>query len=944
MSVASPPLRGPTLLGREVEIDRIDALLGELRQRGGALLLSGEPGIGKSALLDRARERAGELGARILGAVGVESEAQFPFAALHQLLTPLSRRMASLSAPQRQALQAAFGISEETELDPFRVAFAAFQLVCDGADSSPLLLIVDDAQWIDRSSLDVLTFIARRLENEPVAVLVAARDGSTTALGDFGLPIVHLERLDDVAAVELLDRTAPELGDALRSRVLQEAAGNPLGLVELARVAVDGVDALELPSAAPLTLTARLESAFAATLDGLSEPTRLTLLAAALDPNASLVEVLAAAICIHDDGPVEVSALDSAIATGFVAVVDKRVRFSHPLIRSAVRQTATQQRVLSMFGALAEVVVDPDRQLWHRAMATLGRDEEIAEALELYAVAARHRGALTVAASALQRASELSADHQKRSDRLIRAAEIAYDLGLVDTVRSLIRKAEPLDLGTLETARLQWLQQMVAGDVWFETRATKTFVTIARQMRVGGDPDMALRSLAPIAHRCWWTQVRSRTRQYVVETAEEVGVPDGDPRLLAVIALAHPEATGRSVLHRIAGMDFHELADPVAAMFVGIAAEKAGDFAGGARFLARAVEHLREQGRLGLLTQALVHYAWAATHIGDWGAAAAAGVEAAGLARDSRQLQYGLTGELVAALATAQRGNEPNLEAMIVKPEQALLAMGGGPMLAPAHLARAAAALGDGRHDVAFDHLWPVFDQHSPAFHRFMRWPALLDLVEAGTRSERTEQLTDVIAELEAVAARSHAPILRVGLACAKPLMATDEQPETLYMTALDQDLTAHPFLRSRTLFSLGCWLRRRRRSVDSRGPLREAINLFDALGATRWSTRARQELRATGEQLGRRTPDARDRLTAQELQIARLAAEGLSNREIGQRLFLSHRTIGSHLYRIFPKLEIAARAQLRDALAAAGTHGEQSDDSSEIEAPARGSVLPISN
>jgi DNA-binding CsgD family transcriptional regulator len=255
---------------------------------------------------------------------------------------------------------------------------------------------------------------------------------------------------------------------------------------------------------------------------------------------------------------------------------------------------------------------------------------------------------------------------------------------------------------------------------------------------------------------------------------------------------------------------------------------------------------------------------------------------------------------------------------MLVKPERTLLAMSAGPMLAPAHLARGAAALGDGRHDDAFHHLWPIFNENDPAFHRFIRWPAVLDLVEAGRGGEHVDQVAGVITELEEIASTSGPPILRAGLTCARPLVACGDEAEQLFLAALRHDWAGYPFLRARTLFSFGCWLRRQRRGADSRGPLRGAIDLFDALGATRWSARARQELRATGEIIGQRTPDARDRLTAQELQIAQFAAEGLSNREIGERLFLSHRTIGSHLYRIFPKLEISSRAQLRDALAEA--------------------------
>ena len=503
-----------------------------------------------------------------------------------------------------------------------------------------------------------------------------------------------------------------------------------------------------------------------------------------------------------------------------------------------------------------------------------------------------------------------------RGERLVRAAEVAYELGLVETARGLLQRVKPVEVGSLEVARSAWLQHMISGDVWVQPGAAKTFVAISSQMVSGGDADMALRSLVPIAHRCWWTRPRARTREYVVDAAESCGVPDDDPRLLAVIALAHPELTGPKVLEHVSRMRLGEVADPVLEMYLGIAAEKAGDFVSGERLLARAVERLREQGRVAVLTQALVHLAWTATYLGNWASAAAAGVDGGRLARESRQPQYGFTGELVAALATALRGVEPDLESMLAEPERRLLAMNGGPMLAPVHLARGAAALGDGRHDDAFRHLWPVFDESDPAFHRFMRWPAVLDLVEAGCHGENVGLVKQVVGELEEIARHSSPPILCAGLACARPLVAADGEAEQLFREAIGQDWGGYPFLRARTLFSFGCWLRRERRGVESRKPLRDAIDLFDALDATRWSMRARQELRATGETIGPRTPDARDRLTAQELQIAQLAAEGLSNREIGERLFLSHRTIGSHLYRIFPKLEITSRIELRDALA----------------------------
>jgi DNA-binding CsgD family transcriptional regulator len=849
--------------------------------------------------------------------MGVESESELAFAGLHQLLRPIGKRIEGLPEAQRQALEAAFGVDDLVEPDPFRVALAAYRLVSDAADSSPLLLIADDAQWLDRSSLDVLTFIARRLDNEPVVFIAALRDGFATALEEARLPVVRLDRLSSSDSEKLLDRIASGLSPDARTRVLADAAGNPLGLVELAGAMPESRDPVELLSPTPAILSARLERAFGARLDTLAEDTRLALLAAALDGRASIEELLSAATVVAEK-EVLLSALDSAAASRLAEAHGSEVRFHHPLIRSAVESMAPPAQRVAMFAALAEVVSDPERRLWHRAASTLGHDEEVASALDEQAQIARRRGAVMVAAAALERAAMLTADPRRKGERLVRAAELVYDLGLIDVVGRLLSEADSLQVGPLEAARIAWLHQMISGDVWFEKGAARTFVTIADQMLAGGDRDAALQSLVPIAHRCWWTRARAETRRYVVDAAEAIGFPDDDSRLLAVVALANPELTAPSVRRRVARIRLQELTDPVAAMYVGIAAEKAGDFTRGSRFLARAVEQLREQSRLGMLTQALVHYAWAATYAGDWEAAEAAGAEAGTLARDTRQPQFGLTGQLVGALAAALRGSqsESDLDAMLTEPEQTLTAMNAGPLLAPAHLARGTAALSEGRHDDAFRALWPVFDEDDPSYHRFMRWPAVLDLVEAGGRGEHAPRVAKVTGELEEIASRSEPPILRAGLACARPLLSDDDRAEALFVAALGEESGSYPFLRARTLFSFGRWLRRQRRSAHAREPLRDAIELFDSLGARRWSERARQELRATGEKIGPRTADARDRLTAQELQIAQLAAAGLSNREIGERLFLSHRTIGSHLYRIFPKLGITARAQLRDALA----------------------------
>src|SRR5216683_1703863 len=626
------------LIGREAESEVLDAVIDQIHIRGGALIVRGEAGIGKSALLRRARARVTARGGRVLSTVGVELEAELAFAGLLQLLHPIIGLTERLSEAQRRAIDAAFGVSDELEPDPYRVALAAFQLVCDAADAGPVVLIVDDAQWLDRSSMGALAFIARRLESEPVVLVAAVRAGHATPLDGAHLPSLDLERLSASAAAKLLDQRAPELHPILRARVLSEAAGNPLALVELARTATNAAGDHERIAPAPTTLTARLEQAFASRLRDLPPVTRTALLVAALDSRLSLEEMVRC-IRLLQQMPVSGDTLEPAVEAGLVEVIDGEMRFRHPLIRSAVRQTAGHRQRQATYAALATVVDDPERRLWHRAMAAEGPDEEIATALEDHARMARRRGAVTVAGAALERAAALTADTHRKSARVVAAAEVAYELGLAAAVRRLIQRAETLDLDPMHSARLAWLRQMVTGNVWYESGATRTFVTIAGQMRNGGDPDMALRSLVPIAHRCWWTQTRTRTRQYLVHAATSMGIPDDDPRVLAVIALADPEMTGPFVRERVAHIRLHEVGDPVAAMDVGIAAEKTGDFTAGARFLTRAVEGLREQVRLGPLTQALIHLAWAEMHTGDWVVAAAAAAEGARLARDTRQPQ-----------------------------------------------------------------------------------------------------------------------------------------------------------------------------------------------------------------------------------------------------------------------------------------------------------------
>jgi DNA-binding CsgD family transcriptional regulator len=901
------------LVGRDTELERSRALIDQLPGEGGALLVHGPPGIGKSALLDDARAHARHSGYLTLGTSGVESEAELAFAGLHQLLRPVRDLLAALPEQQKRAIEAALGITGTHAPDPYLVSLAANELVATAAASTPILLIVDDAQWVDRSSLSVIAFIARRLASEPVAMIAAIREGYTTTLEEARLPTMRLEQLNPEAASTLLDRSRPDLHPISRSGVLSAASGNPLALIELGKAAPAHPPSGEALFFSSLPLTERLQEAFTARVQELDDQARQALLVAALDQQGTVGEIITATTVLRGE-TVEPSALDPAATADLIELDGDHLAFRHPVIRTAVSKSASASTQRDVYRALASTVVDPERRLWHEVRATVGQDDRLADLLAEQAETARRRGAVIAAAAALERSAELTTDPSKGGERLIRAAEVTYDLGLIDAVRSLLARAAAVEVGDLEAARAEWLRQMIAGDFWSLSNVVGKFVGIADQMAQEGDCAMAIRSLVPIAHRCWWVSSKPRTREYVVGAARRAGVSDNDPRLLAVLALADPEKTAPEIRRRLARRPTVEIADPVADTYRAIAAEKAGDFAGAAARFTTAVDGLREQGALRMLTQALTHVTWVSTYTGGWQTAREASHEAVVLAEETRQPQYGAVAAMVGAISLGITAGEDQMEQLLARPAAAVTALGGGPLLAPAHIARAAAALSEGRNDEAYAQLRSVFNPDAPVFQRFMRWATILDFVEAAVGSGREQIAATVLAELEEVADTAGPPILKVGVICARPLLADDEHAPDMFASAISADMTGYPFLRARTLFASGRWLRRHRRHAEARLPLRAAADYFTALGATRWSQRVRAELRASGER-DTTASDERDGLTAQEREIAELAAQGLSNKEIGERLFLSPRTVGAHLYRIFPKLGITTRAQLRDTL-----------------------------
>jgi DNA-binding CsgD family transcriptional regulator len=889
------------LIGRGPELQFLGGLVDRVGESGGSVVIRGEAGIGKSALLSAAAQRAAARPVRVLTTTGVQSEAQVPFAGLYQLLRPVLDQVDRLPKPQRGAVLAAFGRTDTAVPDLYLVALATLSMLGEAATPAPILLVVEDAHWLDRASADVLLFVARRLEFEPVVLLAALRDGFDSAFAGSGLPELALERLDRADAELVVDARAPDLRPEVRERVLTEAAGNPLALVELPTV-LDAGDA-------STPLTARLEQAFGAQMSALPDATRTVLLAAALNDGDALPETLAAATVIA--GPaMTVDDLAPAIAARFVETDGERLRFRHPLMRSAITQQASIGQRQAAHAALARVLTDDDdRRVWHRAASLAGPDDGIAAELEAAATRAQRRGGVAAGVAALERAAGLSRDPAQRGERLLRAAELAFELGQRDAVVRLLTAAEQVALSERQRWRTAWIRDSFDDGVLGRAQAAWSLAQVAERAAVE-DPDLALNLLYGAALRCWWTEPGVEARSSIVAAASRVPVEKNDPRLLVVLAYTSPIECGGVVLDRLRTPAVD--GDARAARMLGNAAMAVGAFDRAAGFFAGSLADLRAQGRLGLLARALALQAWSCAHLVDLSVAMPAADEAYRLARDTAQPLIAATARATQAVLAALRGDQDGADTLAAEAEKTSLPGAAHAVLAAVQLARGLAALGDGRYVDAVADLRRIYDPADPAYHGAIRCFAIGDLVEAAVRSGQADAVSGVVAEMAAVARRTPSPPLHAGLRFARALLADDEP---LYEATLRADLGAWPFPRARAQLAYGEWLRRQRRVAESRAYLRAARETFDALGTIPWGDRARAELRASGETVRRRVPDARDQLTPQELQIAQMAAGGLTNREIGQRLYLSHRTISTHLHRIFPKLGVASRSALAGAL-----------------------------
>ncbi|TDD46966.1 helix-turn-helix transcriptional regulator [Nonomuraea terrae] len=912
-----------SLFGRETELQALAELIDRPGERSG-VLIHGEPGIGKTALAETAVSAATAAGFRVLTTTGVEAEQNLAYAGLHQLLYPIRATAAALPAAQRTALHTALGLPDPARpsadlADPgepsaYLVGLATLSLLADMAADRPLLVVAEDAQWLDRAGVDVLAFVARRIESEPVVLIATLREDERSPLRDAGLTPMHVGRLSDEVAAEVLGSVAPGLAPEAQARLLEEAAGNPLALTELPAAVGDRAGPGPV-----LPLSDRLERTFTSRVSALPAPARTALLVAALNQSDSVAETLAATGLLLGQAA-EPEILAPAVEARLVELGAGTVTFRHPLIRAAVPAAATlaerRQAHLALAGTLRE---QPDRRAWHRAAATGGADESVAAELECAADRALRRGGVAAAVAALEQAARLSEGQGPRAGRLLRAAELAVESGRRDTAERLVREARALDLTPRRRATAAWLLSGFEDGVREDVSRVPQLAELAASVAAEGHAEPATRILWGAAMRCFWSEPGPATRRALLGVADRLPLPGGDPRMVAISAYVAPFERGAAVLDGLRTLAGAAGADPEVDRYLGSAALQVGAFDLAVRFSAAAAPGLRAQGRLGLLPRALAVQACSGARLGDLATAVPAAAEAARLAQETGQpFMYGLARAVQAEIA-ALRGDHEEAQRLADEAERVALASCARPVLATVQLARGLAALSEGRFDDAFAGLSRLLDPADPAYQLALRAYCVAELTEAAVRAGRTDAMRRILRELEPLAASTPSLALHIGLRYARAVLAPNEKAETLFTAALRADLTGWPAERGRLHLAFGEWLRRRRRVVESRAHLRTAREIFDALGLAAWSERARRELRGAGESSPNRGPDAREKLTPHELGIAQLAAEGLTNREIGQRLYLSHRTVGTHLHRIFPKLGVSSRADLARMLRTLG-------------------------
>ena len=895
------------LVGRGTEQAAIGTLLDDARNsQGGSLVIRGVAGSGKSTLLADAIASTSDM--RVLRTQGVESESPLAFAALQRLLWPLRRQLDDLPKPQAAALGAALGESEG-DGDRFLVFLGVLSMLADAAEEQPVLVCVDDAQWLDEASAAALLFVARRLQAERIALLFTVRDGEQSQFDATDLPALVLGGIatDDAATLLAGAGGTETIDPAVRDRLVETTGGNPLALVELAGALTHEqlTGAASLP--AELPLTGGVERAFGDRYRRLPEPAQQLLLVAAADDSGRLGVVRSAAAGLGADD----AALDEVERSGLLRVEGDCVALYHPLVRSAVYRTATSAQRRAAHDALAgalDATGDRDRRAWHQAAAAEGPDETIAAELDAVAAAAAGRGGHEAAAAAWSRAAELTADADKRAVRYAAAAKDAFATAQTARARSLAESAirdttDPLLRADMELlrARVEWntgsarlghriLLQSAAEVIEYDERRARAMTMIANALIsfVGGEPEdpAGLTETLSDADRA-----RDATsRCYALLTA-------------GFVAARKQDFAAAAALLRTAFAECPPDADIDLRTNLGISAGHLGEDTVLLTQHGWLVESSRENGALVFVVYGLGRRAFAEIATGDWAATTAGAAEALDLAMGSGQSALALLPRGWLVLLAALRGDKSevgrHLEAFEANPGAGVTA------LLVNDIVRWARALTAETPVAALHHLEQMTNG-------LVTRLAAVDRIETAVRADHRELAADWTREIEQF---GEAVVADWALAIGwfgKAMLADGEDADSHYKKALEHaELGAHRFERARIQLAYGEHLRRTRRRVDAREHLRAALEVFEDLGAQLFVARATQELRASGETARRRDVASTDELTPQERQVAALVRQGLTNRDAAAQLFLSPRTVDFHLRNVFTKLGVTSRAEL---------------------------------
>jgi DNA-binding CsgD family transcriptional regulator len=916
MPIAKALRLGPTgLRGRSTECATLDRMVASVRVgESRALVLRGEAGVGKTALLDYLAKSASDL--RIVRAAGMESEMALPSASVHQVCAPMLDRLGALPGPQREALGVVFGLSAGPAPDGFLVALAVLGLLSATAEQRPLLCVVDDAQWLDQASATTLGFVARRLGAEHVGLVFAEREPSP-ALGS--IPTLEVNGLQNGDARALLNSPFPRiLDERVRDRLVAETRGNPLALLELPR----GMSANELAGAfgtlGANSIASHIEDSYRQRLAALPAETRQLLLVAAAEPTGDPRLLWRAAERLG----IAAAAMEPAEADGLLEVSES-VIFRHPLVRSAAYGSASEQDRRAVHLVIAEATdreVDPDRRVWHLASATQGPDEAVAAELIDSAGRAQARGGVAAAAAFLERSVTLTGDPALRADRALAAAQANMAAGAFDAALSLLATVEVGGPDQLRSARVELLRGQIAFASLRGREAPPLLLAAAKRLE-RLDLDLARTTyLEALTASSFAGRLASDGGVLAAAHAALAAPPAAEPRrvpdlLLDGLALLITKdyGTGTALVSRALAVlrASEELAeDGLRWHFLGSqAAVAVWDFESWRALLTLHVAQARREGALAALPMPLSSLAGVRVFEGDFAEAASlmAEVEAISAAAGVHPAPYG------AVVLTAYQAHEQDLLRMISEGADGVLARGEGMALTLGQVARATFYNGNRRYEEALTFAQQAAEDPDELW--LIPW-ILPELVEAAARSGNLETAAHALQRLTDSTRASGSYWARGAEARATALLSHGDETERLYLEAIAQfEGTPMRMESARTKLLFGEWLRRENRRLDARLQLRTAYEMFAAIGADTFAERAGRELMATGENVRRRGVETRNDLTAQETQIARLARDGLTNQEIGSRVFLSPRTVEWHLRKVFTKLGIRARGQLMNAL-----------------------------